>query len=49
MTKRRVFVVFEWLGRHEFIVLLAVLIVVAGLGVHRSGRRGARRQDAIFG
>ncbi len=30
MTKRRVFVVFEWLGRHEFIVLLAVLIVVAG-------------------
>ena len=30
MTKRRVFDVLEWLGRHEFIVLLAVLIVVAG-------------------
>jgi hypothetical protein len=30
MTKRRVFDVFEWLGRHEFMVLLALLTVVAG-------------------
>ena len=30
MTKRRVFDVFEWLGRHEFMMLLALLIVVAG-------------------
>ncbi len=30
MMKRRLFDVLEWLGRHEFMVLLAVLIVVAG-------------------
>ena len=30
MMKRSLFDMFEWLGRHEFIVLLAVLIVVAG-------------------
>jgi undecaprenyl-diphosphatase len=30
MMKRRVFDVFEWLGRHEFMMLLALLIVVAG-------------------
>ena len=30
MMKRRVLSVFEWLGRHEFVVLLAALVVVAG-------------------
>ena len=30
MMKRSLFDVFEWLGRHEFQMLLAVLIVVAG-------------------
>jgi undecaprenyl-diphosphatase len=30
MTRRRALAVFEWLGRHEFMVLLALLIVVAG-------------------
>ncbi len=30
MMKRRLFDVLEWLGRHEFMVLLAALIVVAG-------------------
>ncbi len=30
MMKRSLFDVFEWLGRHEFMVLLAVLIIVAG-------------------
>jgi len=30
MIKRSLFDVFEWLGRHEYMVLLAVLIIVAG-------------------
>ena len=30
MMKRRLLDVFEWLGRHGFMVLLAVLVVVAG-------------------
>ncbi len=53
MIKRKVFGVFEWLGGHEFMVLLAVLTVVAGTwgfialaDVVRKGRTQSLRRVA---